>query len=57
MGRKKGDDGMTEAEKNYIIMQLEVVHFVHRGRSGELLSSMDYRSLVSLLAVREAVNS
>ncbi len=48
---------MTEAEKNYIIMQLEVVHFVHRGRSGELLSSMDYRSLVSLLAVQRAVAS
>ncbi|QNK89405.1 hypothetical protein H7992_06990 [Sporosarcina sp. resist] len=52
--RSGGDDGMTEAEKNYIIMQLEVVH---RGRSGELLASMDYRSLVSLLAVQEAVNS
>jgi len=48
---------MTEAEKDYVIMQLEVVHFVHRGLSGELLSSMDYWSLVSLLAVQRAVNS
>lgn len=47
---------MREMQRDYLIQQLQAMRVVS-GRNGELLSSMDYRSLVSLLAVREAVNS
>lgn len=40
-----------------IIDELITVHRVTRGPKGELLSSMDYRSLVSLLAAQRAVES
>ena len=47
---------MNKSAEKYIIEQLVALK-VTSGRYGESLYGMDYRSLVSLLAVREAVNS
>ncbi|QNK86462.1 hypothetical protein H7992_14460 [Sporosarcina sp. resist] len=54
---EEGDGGLEIHEAIIIIDELVTVHHVTRGPKGELLSEMDYRSLVSLLAIREAVNS
>ena len=48
---------MRKLERDYNCEELILGHGVTRGPNDEFLSSMDYRSLVSLLAVREAVNS
>lgn len=50
----KGDGGL---EALIIIDELVTVHRVTRGPKGEALSEMDYRSLVSLLAIKQAVAS
>lgn len=55
MGRAEGDDGMNKTGEMYIIEELILVHGITEGPKGEKLSSMDYRSLVSLLAVQRAV--
>lgn len=48
---------MEILEAIIIIDELVTVHRVTRGPEGELLSGMEYKSLVRLLAIREAVNS
>ncbi|XKI13637.1 Fur-regulated basic protein FbpA [Sporosarcina sp. ANT_H38] len=45
---------MRKMQRDYLIQQLQAMRVVN-GRNGELLSNMDYRSLVSLLAVQRAV--
>lgn len=45
-----------ESEKQVIIHQLSC-HGVHEGSKGEQLDSLDYFSLVRLLAVKKAVES
>jgi len=45
---------MKQMQRDYLIQQLQAMRVVN-GRNGELLSSLDYRSLVSLLAVQRAV--
>ena len=45
---------MRNMQRDYLIQQLQAMRVVN-GRNGELLREMDYRSLVSLLAVQRAV--
>ncbi|WP_156476050.1 hypothetical protein [Sporosarcina psychrophila] len=45
---------MRQMQRDYLIQELRAMHVVG-GRNGELLSEMDYRSLVSLLAVKRIV--
>ncbi|QNK87779.1 hypothetical protein H7992_21855 [Sporosarcina sp. resist] len=45
---------MRKMQRDYLIQQLQAMRIVN-GRNGELLSEMDYQSLVSLLAVKRAV--
>lgn len=45
---------MRKMQRDYLIQQLNAMRIVS-GRNGELLREMDYRSLVSLLAVQRAV--
>ncbi len=45
---------MRKMQRDYLIQQLQSMRVVN-GRNGELLRDMDYRSLVSLLAVKRAV--
>lgn len=54
MGRAEGDDGMKQMQRDYLIQQLKDMRVVS-GRNGELLSEIDYQSLVSLLAVKRVV--
>ncbi|MET3657873.1 hypothetical protein [Sporosarcina psychrophila] len=46
---------MTKSGAMYITEELILVHGITEGPNGEKLSDMDYRSLVSLLAVQGAV--
>lgn len=48
---------MNPRELLIIIDELITVHHVVKGPKGELLYGMDYKSLVRLLAIKEAVNS
>lgn len=45
---------MRNMQRDYLIQQLHAMRVVS-GRNGELLRDMDYRSLISLLAVQRAV--
>ncbi|XKI14195.1 Fur-regulated basic protein FbpA [Sporosarcina sp. ANT_H38] len=45
---------MRKMQRDYLIQQLQSMRVVN-GRNGELLSNMDYRSLISLLAVQRVV--
>lgn len=47
---------MKQMQMDYLVQQLQAMRVVS-GRNGELLREMDYRSLVSLLAVQRAVAS